>query len=105
MKKSLLRLTGIFLLVIFFALIIMNYTGFYEYRVSKKTALTNENIEKFEKEIEEGHEVDIKNYLEKEKDNSNKISKITGKTSEMVGTVFNKAITLLFKSIEKSMTE
>ncbi len=105
MKKSFIRLIGIFLLVIFFALMIMNYTGFYEYRVAKKTALTTENIEKFEKDISEGKDVNVKNYLEEEKDNSNTISRLTFKTSEMVGKAFNKVITLLFKSIEKSMTE
>lgn len=105
MKKNLIRIVGIFLLVLFFALIIMHYTGFYEYRVSKKTALTNENIEKFEKDISEGKNVDVKDYLEEEKDNSNNISKVTFKTSEMIGNVFNKVITMLFKSIEKAMTE
>ena len=105
MKNGLVRFGGILLLVIFFALIIMNYTGFYEYRVSKKTALTNESIEKFEKDIEEGKDVSMKDYLEEEKDNSNHISKITSKTSEAIGTVFNKMITLVFKSIEKTMTE
>lgn len=105
MKKSLIRIVGIFLLVLFFSLIIMHYTGFYEYRVSKKTALTNENIEKFEKDIHEGKNVDVKDYLEEEKDNSNNISKVTFKTSKIIGNVFNKVITMLFKSIEKAMTE
>ncbi len=105
MKKNVVRLLGIFLLIIFFALIIMNYTGFYEYRVSKKTALTNENIEKFEKDIEEGKDVEVSDYLEEDKDNSNGISDLTFKTSQTIGTVFNKMITFLFKSIEKTMTE
>lgn len=105
MKNGLIRFGGILLLVLFFALIIMNYTGFYEYRVSKKTALTNESIEKFEKDIEEGKEVNMKDYLEEEKDNSNNISKITSKTSEAIGNVFNKMISLVFKSIEKTMTD
>lgn len=105
MKNGLIRFGGILLLVLFFALIIMNYTGFYEYRVSKKTALTNESIEKFEKDIEEGKEVNMKDYLEEEKDNSNNISKITSKTSESIGNVFNKMISLVFKSIEKTMTD
>lgn len=83
----------------------MNYTGFYEYRVSKKTALTNENIEKFEKDIEEGKDVEVSRYLEEDKDNSNEISDLTFKISQTIGTVFNKMITFLFKSIEKTMTE
>ncbi len=105
MKNNFIRIIGIFLLVLFFALIIMNYTGVYEYRISKQTALTNENIEKFEKDILEGKDVEIKNYLEEEKDNSNAISKLTFKTSETIGNLFNKVITMLFKSIEKAMME
>lgn len=105
MKKNVVRLTIIFLLIIFFALIIMNYTGFYEYKVSKKTALTEDNIEKFEKDIKDGKNVDVNDYLEKEKDNSNAISKLTFNTSKTIGKVVNKMVTLVFKSIEKSVSD
>ena len=128
MKKNLIRAGGLLLLVLFFALVIMSYTGIYEYQVKKKTDLTTENIEKFEKDIKEGKDVEVKDYLyqqetriwkdwkegkdvevkdylEKEKDNSNAISKLTFNASKTVGNLFNKAMGLLFKSIEKQVTK
>ena len=71
MKKNLIRAGGLLLLVLFFALVIMSYTGIYEYQVKKKTDLTTENIEKFEKDIKEGKDVEVKDYLEKEKSKQN----------------------------------
>lgn len=105
MKKNLIRAGGLLLLVLFFALVIMSYTGIYEYQVKKKTDLTAENIEKFEKDVKEGKDVEVKDYLEKEKDNSNAISKLTFNASKTVGKLFNKAMGLLFKSIEKQVTK
>ena len=39
-------------------------TGYFEYRNSKKVALTNKQIEKFEQDVKEGKNVDIENYIE-----------------------------------------
>ena len=66
--------------VTFFALYLSQSTGYFEYRNSKKVALTNKQIEKFEQDIKEGKNVDIENYIETNNQNyQNTISK-TGLT-------------------------
>ena len=50
--------------VTFFALYLSQSTGYFEYRNSKKVALTNEQIEKFEKDVKEGKNIDIENYID-----------------------------------------
>ena len=45
--------------VTFFALYLSQSTGYFEYRNSKKVALTNEQIEKFENDVKEGKNIDL----------------------------------------------
>ena len=73
--------------------------------LTKKTIITQENIEKFEKDVKNGEYLDLKNYIEDNKvDTSNFVSKagytISSKTSKFIGKelgdLFN-AISKLFK--------
>lgn len=67
----------IFLFLIFIALFIALKSGYYESNLGKRKELTAEKIKEFERDVQEGKEVDIKNYLEtNSKDYSNKISKL-----------------------------
>lgn len=59
----------------FFALYVSEATGYYEFEQHKKVTLTNEKIKEFEKDLEEGKNIDIKNYIdEKEVSYENKTS-------------------------------
>ena len=50
--------------IIFLALYLSQSTGYFEYKNSKKVALTNEQIKQFEKDVNEGKNVDITKYIE-----------------------------------------
>ena len=52
------------LIILFFTLYFANKTGYYESRLQSKTNLTKEAIERFEKDVAEGKEVDINNYID-----------------------------------------
>ena len=74
--NKLFRYTILVSFVTFFALYLSQSTGYFEYRNSKKVALTNKQIEKFEQDIKEGKTVDIENYIETNNQNyQNTISK------------------------------
>ena len=75
MKKFVLILLSI-LFVIYLIIYFSSKTNYYEYSNYKKVSITNEKIEEFEKDINEGKNVNIKDYIKDEsKDYSNNITK------------------------------
>ena len=63
--------------ITFFALYLSQSTGYFEYKNSKKVALTNEQIKEFEKDVNEGKNIDITKYIEiNNKDYQNNLSKM-----------------------------
>lgn len=93
------------LIVLFIGLYISQISGYYEYTESKKTTLTKEAIEKFEKDVKNGKEIQAKNYLEEEKEYNNKASKLGMKVSTVIEKSFNKSMNYLFKEINKAISE
>lgn len=92
--------------VIFVALYISMSSGYYEYKNSKKVALTNEQIKKFEKDVNEGKNVDITKYLElNNKSYQNALSKTGLSISSTSEKIIQKVITETFKILSKVMGE
>ena len=84
--------------VTFFALYLSQSTGYFEYRNSKKVALTNKQIEKFEQDVKEGKTVDIENYIETNNQNyQNTISKTGLTISNLTEKAIRKLIDGSFK--------
>lgn len=103
-KTVILKIIMLILLISFVGLYVTSNTGYFDYEASKKVALTKEQIKIFEKDIKKGKKIDIKEYLNiNEKDYDNNISKVTLKISETIGSVFDKSIKFIFKSIEKGI--
>ncbi len=73
------------LFAIFITLYISQATGYYEFEQYKKTELTKEKIEQFEKDVKEGKDIKIENYMETVKtDYNNKATKIGIKMSNTI---------------------
>lgn len=88
------------LMILFICLVVMGKTGYYEYELSKNTKLTNEAIERFEKDVKEGKSIDIDDYYEvKEKNYNNKVSNLGNKLSNKLEELFSKGFSYLFKYI------
>ncbi len=87
-------ITAILLLfVIFLIIYISNGTDYYEYKAYTKSTLTKENMKKFEKDISEGKNVSINQYIESNYiDYSNSISNIGYEMGKTVEHVMNKGI-------------
>lgn len=75
----------IFLFVIFIGLFIASKSGYYETKVNKNVALTNEAIKQFEEDVLEGKQVDIESYVvDDDRDFSNGLTKAGDKLSSTV---------------------
>lgn len=86
--------------VTFFALYLSQSTGYFEYRNSKKVALTNEQIEKFEKDVKEGKNIDIENYIDSNnKSYQNSLSKAGLSISNVTEKAIQKIIGGSFKAL------
>ena len=76
------RLRGVFgfflisLLITFLTLYLFEATGYYQYAAHKKVVYTSEQIKQFEKDLKEGKDVRMEDYLDgQNKDYGNKLSK------------------------------
>lgn len=85
------------LLFIYIALIIAYESGYYETKAHNRTVLTKNAMEQFEKDLNEGIVVDIKDYLKEEKtDYSNGVTKVGNKISTGISNFMTKGLSKVF---------
>ena len=77
--------------------------GYYEYTLSKKNTLTEEAIKRFEEDVKSGKEIIASNYVQEEKDYTNKASKIGIKISNFVSNTYDTLMKFLFKQLENTI--
>ena len=92
------------LFIIFLIIFFSCKTNYVEYKNYSKVKVTNEKIKQFEKDISEGKNVNINDYIENEtKDYSNNITKtgdfISKNLFKSIGFVFKKTYNFLEKLI------
>lgn len=88
--------------ITFMALFLSQNTGYVEYQNRKQVNLTNKQIEKFEKDVANGKNIDLKDYLQTNNYNyQNKLSKIGLKISNIAGNGIRKTVEKSFKILSK----
>lgn len=85
---------GLFLLLYFFG------SNVFQSRLTVKRDLTQEQIDKFEEDVRNGVEVDIKNYIVKDKKYNNIITDTNSKISNVIEYSFKKIFEYLLKNID-----
>lgn len=81
------------LFIMFLCLYSMSINGYVESVNMKRTLLTEEQISKFERDVDKGEYVDMNDYvLPEEVDYSNKVSDFGEKLSELIGVAARKSI-------------
>lgn len=96
----------LFFFVIFLTLYFSQLTGYYEFKNYQKMTMTEEQILKFEQDIKEGKEVDIKNYVvNTNKDYQNKFSNIGVKLSTGISNIIKNSVIKVFSSISGFVSE
>lgn len=100
--KIIFSLFFISFLIIYFS----ELTGYYEYQNNQKTALTEEQIKKFEEDVKNGIEVDINDYtIIKPKKYNNSLSKLASKLSDGISKIVNNGVEYAFKYISRLIDE
>jgi len=90
------------LFILFISLFFASESGYYEYENKEKTKLTQKKIKQFEKDLNEGKKVDLKNYLTKETYNyDNKVTKIGNKLSDIIDFSMIDGLEKVFSFVEK----
>ena len=96
-SKKIIKLLVYIILIAFFLSYIIEKSGYYEYNLKNKKNLTEEEIKQFEKDVKEGKDIDINNYLKDNKiDYSNKLTKTTSSVSIKLNKYLTKAINNTF---------
>jgi len=86
--------------------LIIYETGYYEYKLQNRTVLTKEQMEQFEKDVQEGKDVTLNDYLiETEVDYSNRLTDTTVKISNKVTIYFKKGVEFVFRQVNKMVQE
>ena len=102
-KKGNKRIKFIFyvLVIIFGCLYFAGKTGYYETKLSNRTALTKEAIMEFEKDVSEGKAVDIKDYINNNPvDYKNTYSNLGMTLSETINTILNDGVGYFVKLLQ-----
>ncbi|MBO6195617.1 MAG: hypothetical protein J6O56_04705 [Bacilli bacterium] len=90
------------LFIIFICIFSASSSGYYEYSNNKKTVFTEDKIKQFEKDVEEGKNVNIKDYLKtNSKDYSNKVTNFGDGLSDFINSSVNFVLKGGFKIVEK----
>lgn len=105
-KKIISKLFIYFICFSFIVTYIIYETGYYEYKLQNRTVLTKEQMEQFEKDVQDGKDVTLNDYLvETEVDYSNRLTDTTVKISNKVNLYFKKGIELLFRQVNRMVQE
>ena len=101
MKKTV-YIVFLILFIIFICIFSASSSGYYEYSNNKKTVFTEEKIKQFEKDVDEGKNVNIKDYLEtNSKDYTNKVTNFGDSVSNFINSSVNFVLKGGFKIVEK----
>ena len=89
-------------LFIFLCSYIVESMGYYEYYLASKKKLTEEEMEKFERDVREGKDVNIENYLKESNiDYSNNLTRKTSEINLKVNDYLKGLIGGMFKILER----
>ena len=95
-----------FLFLSFLVLYFAQAGGYYEELNNKKASLTEEKIKEFERDVKDGKEIKVENYVVNiKKDYSNKVSSFGLFTSKTFGEGVKWSLTNIFNGIDKMMNE
>lgn len=96
-------LSALFLL--FISLYIALESGYYEAKLSKKTAMTEESIQRFEEDIKNGNPIDVNSYTyEEHKDFSNNTTDAAIFIGSKVESFMSNGITEIFDIVKSLFT-
>ena len=105
-KKTILKILFIISFTSFVIAYVIGISGYYEYELSNKRILTEEKMKEFEQAVENGEEIDLKDYtVNTHRDYTNKFTKGVTNVSLILNKQLKKMIEKAFNLISKLVTE
>ena len=105
-KIKILKIIFNLLLITYLTLYFCGMSGYYEYENYQKMTLTEEQIMKFEQDVKDGKEVDVEDYIIKEKtDYNNKIADTGKRISYTISDLVSTLLTKIFGYLEDLIDE
>lgn len=101
--KNVFRIIFFTILILFTTLYMTQALGYYEYSAKKTNRLTEDAVRKFEQDLKEGKEVNASDYIKKENDYSNRLSKLGITASNIVGDTFDNLMNFIFNELAKNV--
>lgn len=104
-KTNWFKIIMIGLFILYISLYALNISGYYDGSIRRKVEFTEEQIDKFEKDIANGEKVDINNYLESQnKDYTNGASKLGYELSSNIDSFLNEGIKGIINVLSKILS-
>ena len=101
-KKNYFLIILSILFIVFAAYMVAYNSGYYEANVSRKSKITEEKLQEFEKDVKEGKEIDIKDYVENDfVDYSSSFSKMGNRLSSSIDTFMDSGLSDFFEFLGK----
>jgi hypothetical protein len=95
-----LKIIGI-LFFVFIIIYCLRLSGYYEAKMHDKSVYTSKQIQKFEEDIKDGKEVDVKEYLPKtDKNYANVLTKTSDKIDHFVNKIMSSGINGAWKTLK-----
>lgn len=98
-KSNGIKIVILTVFILFTTLYIMQAMGYYEYSNKKTNQLTEEAVRRFEEDLKAGKNVKASNYIKKDNDYNNNISRLGISVSNTVGEVFDGVMNFIFSQI------
>ena len=93
----------VILLFLFVTLYISDKNGYFAYSNFRRNILTEEGIKQFEEDVASGKAIDIENYIEKDVDYSNNISRTSLHISNKIGGYIRSGIVSFFDRVTSNI--
>ena len=101
-KKNYFWFILISLFLVFSAYMVAYNSGYYEANISRKSKITEEKLQEFEKDVHDGKEIDIKDYIENDYiDYSSSLSKLGNRLSSSIDTFMDSGLSDFFEFLGK----
>lgn len=105
-KNNVFRFVFMIFFISFLVIYFSELTGYYEYQNYKKSSLTEEQIKQFEKDVQDGKEIDLNKYLViEEKNYNNTLSKASNKLSNAISNIVQDGVENTFKFLSRLIDE
>ncbi len=101
--RKVFRLVMITLIILFATLYFTQAFGYFEYTTRKTNTLTEDAVKRFEKDVNDGKKINANDYIKKENDYTNNLSKLGGKTSMLIESSFNHIMNFIFSEINSAV--